>query len=90
MYFVAHDIMTRTTSESWFEDEISQLWSESDNLEEIDTLMGCSRGLMTLINKISVHASTKAKVVPKCPATSNLVPDRETTLDIEKPSFDLH
>lgn len=30
---MAHDIMSRTTSESCVGDEISQLWSESENLE---------------------------------------------------------
>lgn len=35
MYFVAHYIMGRTTSETWLGDEISQLWSGSENLDEV-------------------------------------------------------
>jgi hypothetical protein len=35
MYFVAHDIMSRTTSESWPGEEMPQLWHESEDLEEV-------------------------------------------------------
>jgi hypothetical protein len=35
MYFVAHNIMSRTASENWHQDDISELWSESENLEEV-------------------------------------------------------
>ncbi|KAJ5094191.1 hypothetical protein N7456_010052 [Penicillium angulare] len=35
MYFVAHDIMSRTTSDSWPEDETLHLWYDDENLEEI-------------------------------------------------------
>ncbi|CAP98952.1 Pc22g16640 [Penicillium rubens Wisconsin 54-1255] len=62
MYFVAHNIMSRTASENCHQDDILELWSDSENLEEIDMLMGCSRGLLTLINNISIHASEKAKI----------------------------
>lgn len=35
MYFVAHDIMSRTTSESWSEDKTPELWTRNENLEEV-------------------------------------------------------
>ena len=79
MYFVAHDIMSRTAFNDGQGEEADsfQLWSDGDDLEEvriqqsypgyinrvqIDVLMGCSRGLMSLIHRISVLASTRAKV----------------------------
>ncbi|KAL4873110.1 fungal-specific transcription factor domain-containing protein [Aspergillus spectabilis] len=59
MYFVAHDIMSRTAFEDCEDkDENVQLWSEGDDLEEIDVLMGCFRGLMTLIHRVSALASS--------------------------------
>ncbi|KAL4783426.1 fungal-specific transcription factor domain-containing protein [Aspergillus varians] len=64
MYFVAHDIMGRTASDDYLQkDEPLPLWSETDDLDEVDVLMGCSRGLMTLINRISILASTRAKIL---------------------------
>ncbi|UPK94459.1 hypothetical protein LCI18_005394 [Fusarium solani-melongenae] len=63
MYFVAHHIMSRTASEFWPEDEKSQLWPDCENLDEFDMLMGCSRGLMTLINRISILGSEKDKIL---------------------------
>ncbi|OJD15167.1 hypothetical protein AJ78_04562 [Emergomyces pasteurianus Ep9510] len=64
MYFVAHDIMGRTGVEDPSEvGQVDYSWLEGDDLEEIDVLMGCSRGLMTLINKISALASEKSKVM---------------------------
>ncbi|KAL3475523.1 fungal-specific transcription factor domain-containing protein [Aspergillus californicus] len=63
MYFVAHDIMSRTASDDCDDDEALPLWSQTDDLEEIDVVMGCSRGLMSLINQISSMASTKAKIL---------------------------
>lgn len=39
MYFVTHDIMSRTTSESCLGEKTSQLWSDSENLEEVRELM---------------------------------------------------
>lgn len=39
MYFVAHDIMSRTASEHWVEDEMVQNWSEQDDLEEVGFLL---------------------------------------------------
>ncbi|KAL2871194.1 Zn(II)2Cys6 transcription factor [Aspergillus lucknowensis] len=64
MYFVAHDIMSRTISEDE-DEETLQLWSDGDDLEEIDVVMGCSRGLMSLIHRISILASAKAKILTK-------------------------
>ncbi|RDW61825.1 Zn(II)2Cys6 transcription factor [Aspergillus mulundensis] len=66
MYFVAHDIMSHTAfdngdADSYDDGQVSP-WSENDDLDEIDVLMGCSRGLMALIRRISVLASTRAKV----------------------------
>lgn len=81
MYFVAHDIMSRTATESRYEDKISCSWLEADDLDEvrlfdafqlgrrwkltqvkIDGVMGCSRNLMTLIDRISALASEKQEV----------------------------
>lgn len=50
--------------------------------------MGCSRGLLTLINKISMHASTKAKVVFKHSATLKRVPHHKMTIDTKTSFFD--
>ncbi|KGM91880.1 anaphase promoting complex subunit 1 [Paracoccidioides brasiliensis Pb18] len=64
MYFVAHDIMGRTGVEDPSTvEQVDHSWLEDDDLEEIDILMGCSRGLMTLISKISTCAMEKAKIV---------------------------
>jgi gamma-glutamylcyclotransferase (GGCT)/AIG2-like uncharacterized protein YtfP len=56
MYFVAHEIMSRTACE---EDIVGQVyeWAEHEALDEIDVLMGCSRELMTLIRRTSMLAS---------------------------------
>ncbi|KAK2868106.1 hypothetical protein FQN49_003155 [Arthroderma sp. PD_2] len=63
MYFVAHDIMGRTAMEDSPETEaLDSTWLAEDNLEEVDMLMGCSRGLMTLISKISSLATEKSKI----------------------------
>jgi hypothetical protein len=39
MYFVAHDIMSRTASDDWGDkwhgDDSAQLWSDQDDLEEV-------------------------------------------------------
>ena len=35
MYFVAHNIMSRTASENCHQDDILELWSDSENLEEV-------------------------------------------------------
>lgn len=73
MYFVAHEIMSRTASEDELVVETSE-WLEGDNLEEIDPLMGCSRNLMTLIR----HTTTLASKV------SGLLRIRDlTTLEIQ-------
>lgn len=43
--------------------------------------MGCSRGLLTLINNISIHASKKAKVLLEYSTLSKYIPNHEITLD---------
>ncbi|PWY77330.1 Zn(II)2Cys6 transcription factor [Aspergillus sclerotioniger CBS 115572] len=53
MYFVAHAIMSRTASPGKRCVKGKYTWSDNDNLDEIDTIMGCSRRLMGLINDIS-------------------------------------
>ncbi|KAK2792421.1 hypothetical protein FQN52_003356 [Onygenales sp. PD_12] len=68
MYFVAHDIMARTAVEDISSvEQVDHSWLEDDNLEEIDILMGCSRGLMTLIGKISSLAMEKSKITKTRP-----------------------
>lgn len=61
IYFVAHAIMSSTALE---EDPVEQEyeWDEEDNMDEIDTSMGCSRALMSLIREIVVLASRISKV----------------------------
>ena len=61
MYFVAHAIMSRTALE---DDPIEQAyeWDEDDNLDEIDSSMGCSRALMFLIRETAALASKVSKV----------------------------
>ncbi|OJI84802.1 hypothetical protein ASPTUDRAFT_119195 [Aspergillus tubingensis CBS 134.48] len=53
MYFVAHDIMRRTATPGMVNENGRYGWSEYDNLDEIDTIMGCSRRLMGIIDDIS-------------------------------------
>ncbi|CAK41609.1 uncharacterized protein An13g02100 [Aspergillus niger] len=53
MYFVAHAIMRRTASPGMMYENGRYGWSENDNLDEIDTIMGCSRRLMGMTNDIS-------------------------------------
>ncbi|KAL2832543.1 fungal-specific transcription factor domain-containing protein [Aspergillus cavernicola] len=79
MYFVAHDIMSRTASDDFQKDEPLQLWSETDDLDEIDVVMGCSRGLMTLINRISILASTRAKILKDRRLTTAEITDHAAT-----------
>jgi hypothetical protein len=61
MYFIAHYIMTRTAYEDGFDEEFHG-WLQDDAVDEIDVLMGCSRGLMDLIQRIS-NLATRAKNV---------------------------
>ncbi|KAL3434166.1 fungal-specific transcription factor domain-containing protein [Aspergillus tetrazonus] len=87
MYFVAHDIMSRTASDDWGNnwgnkwhgDDSAQLWSDEDDLEEIDVLMGCSRSLMTLIHRTSVLAATRAKILKHRPLTPSEAEDHART-----------
>ncbi|KAN0099341.1 Fungal specific transcription factor domain containing protein [Hyaloscypha variabilis] len=56
MYFVAHEIMSRTACEEDIAGQVYE-WAEHEALDEIDVLMGCSRELMTLIRRTSILAS---------------------------------
>ncbi|PGH06732.1 hypothetical protein GX51_02173 [Blastomyces parvus] len=78
MYFVAHDIMGRTGIEDPSGmSQVAHSWLDDDDLEEIDVLMGCSRGLMTLINKISTLATEKSKLMK----TRQLTPQEISTFN---------
>ena len=61
MYFVAHDIMSRTACEENILDQGFE-WEGDDEMDEIDVLMGCSRELMSLIRRISELAEGLDKV----------------------------
>jgi hypothetical protein len=61
MYFVAHDIMGHTAGSSSIE-SISYSWLEDDSMEEIDPLMGCSRGLLDIIKQISAFSSHMERI----------------------------
>jgi hypothetical protein len=56
MYFIAHDIMGRTSCDGEM-DDLCFGWAEDDMIDEIDVLMGCSRGLMNLVRRISILVS---------------------------------
>ncbi|KAI5305400.1 hypothetical protein KEM56_004536 [Ascosphaera pollenicola] len=73
MYFVAHEIMGRTASDKWAENETASLWHEDDDLEEVGMTMGCSRGLMTQIDRISFLAKKKFTIMKK----RSLTPDEK-------------
>ncbi|PYH94391.1 hypothetical protein BO71DRAFT_419371 [Aspergillus ellipticus CBS 707.79] len=53
MYFVAHETMSRTGSQSPISEGGKCTWSDVNDLDEIDPVMGCSRRLMSLIDDIS-------------------------------------
>jgi hypothetical protein len=56
MYFVAHDIMGHTagtSSSDSTKDSTTYTWLDDDDIEEIDPSMGCSRGLLDIINQIT-------------------------------------
>lgn len=61
MYFVAHDIMTRTAPLD-YDDEPEHEWLENDDLDEVDTTVGCSRRLMTLVSQTSSLARQRRKM----------------------------
>ncbi|OJD35381.1 zn 2cys6 transcription factor [Diplodia corticola] len=56
MYFTAHQIMSTTARET---DPAmpAHTWLDDDCMDEIDALMGCSRGLLSLIDQTSAAAS---------------------------------
>ncbi|KAF2679370.1 hypothetical protein K458DRAFT_314478 [Lentithecium fluviatile CBS 122367] len=61
MYFVAHDIMGHTAGALGFE-STPYKWLEDDCIDEIDPLMGCSRGLLDIINQISSISSSFSRI----------------------------
>lgn len=72
MYFVAHDIMGHTEGASG-EASGQHSWLKDDTIEEIDPLMGCSRGLLNLIDQISKAASDATTKISKGPLTKSEV-----------------
>ncbi|GKZ47608.1 hypothetical protein AbraIFM66951_011165 [Aspergillus brasiliensis] len=72
MYFVAHAIMSRTATPEISHGNGMFSWLDNDDLDEIDTIMGCSRRLMLLINDIS-----------ELPVDSCTTPSSATTSDDE-------
>jgi len=62
MYFVAHDIMSRTACDEDILNHTYQ-WTEDTDIDEIDVLMGCSRRLMNLVREISVLAGLAKTVL---------------------------
>ncbi|KAL1607857.1 hypothetical protein SLS60_002795 [Paraconiothyrium brasiliense] len=58
IYFVAHDVMGRT---AWGDDATDfehYEWDQDEVYREIDSIMGCSRELISLISQISCLASS--------------------------------
>ncbi|KAJ4353271.1 uncharacterized protein N0V89_004998 [Didymosphaeria variabile] len=58
IYFVAHDVMGRT---AWGDDATDSEhydWDQDETYHEIDSIMGCSRELISLISRISCLASS--------------------------------
>lgn len=76
MYFVAHDIMGHTAGISSLESS-SYTWLEDDSMEEIDPLMGCSRGLLDIISQISDISSNMERIN----STRALTPDEIQQMD---------
>ncbi|KAF2865406.1 fungal-specific transcription factor domain-containing protein [Massariosphaeria phaeospora] len=64
MYFVAHDIMGHTAGGSDVE-PTPYTWLEDDDMEEIDPIMGCSRGLLDIINRISIISSDVKRLLSR-------------------------
>ncbi|KAL1620897.1 hypothetical protein SLS54_005827 [Diplodia seriata] len=56
MYFMAHQIMSATARET-SPTMPGHEWLGDDCMDEIDTMMGCSRGLLSLIDQTSTEAS---------------------------------
>ncbi|OJD27388.1 hypothetical protein ACJ73_01217 [Blastomyces percursus] len=57
MAMLPHQMCESETLKRFFVPQVTHSWLDDDDLEEIDVLMGCSRGLMTLINRISTLAT---------------------------------
>ncbi|KAJ4292360.1 hypothetical protein N0V90_009021 [Kalmusia sp. IMI 367209] len=58
IYFVAHDVMGRTAWEQDAPGHEHYEWDRDENYHEIDSIMGCSRELISLISQISCLAGT--------------------------------
>ncbi|EGE78939.2 hypothetical protein BDDG_01876 [Blastomyces dermatitidis ATCC 18188] len=71
--------------------QVAHSWLDDDDLEEIDVLMGCSRGLMTLINKISTLGAKKSKAMKTHQLTLQEISNFNTArIDIEAELRVLH
>jgi hypothetical protein len=78
MYFVAHNIMGHTSGTSQISDG-QYTWLEDDCMQEIDPLMGCSRGLLDIIHKISKAASETSAILSTRSMTPNELASLTTT-----------
>lgn len=78
MYFVAHQIMGLTAKRADF-GLPQQQWLADDCMEEIDALMGCSRGLLSLIDRTSATASYYTAICRARPPTDQEVEDVQST-----------
>lgn len=72
MYFIAHDIMGHTAGGTSHE-MTPYSWLDDDDIEEIDPLMGCSRGLLDIINRITALSSSINRVGRSRVLTANEV-----------------
>jgi hypothetical protein len=78
MYFVAHSIMGHTAGTLQIADG-QYTWLEDDCIQEIDPLMGCSRGLLDIIHKISKAASDTTAILKERCMTRNELTNLTTT-----------
>ncbi|KAH8812538.1 fungal-specific transcription factor domain-containing protein [Xylogone sp. PMI_703] len=90
MYFAAHHIMGHTTT-VLNETDGQYSWLEDDCIEEIDPLMGCSRGLLDIINQISRVTSDITEILSKRPLTGpEIVSFTSTRNEIERSLHTVH
>jgi hypothetical protein len=83
MYFVAHNIMGHTAGTLQIADS-HYAWLEDDCMNEIDPLMGCSRGLLDIIHTISKAASDATMILSKrCMMPDELADLRTTRNELE-------
>ena len=74
MYFVAHHIMGHTAGTVRTSGD-NYTWLEDDCIQEIDPLMGCSRGLLDIINQISNLASDTTAILSERHLTPTEITD---------------